>query len=65
MQKIYNKQNLNQKRIPEDCAEPYWRLTPKENCGTKVFCFCFVLFVFLGPHLRHMDMPRLEVKLEL
>ena len=30
-----------------------------------VFSFCFVLFVFLGPHLRHMEVPRLGVWLEL
>ena len=27
--------------------------------------FCFVLFYFQGPHLWHMDVPRLGVKLEL
>ena len=26
--------------------------------------FCFV-FCFLGPHLRHMEVPRLRVKLEV
>ena len=30
------------------------------------FLFCFVLFlVFLGPLLRHMEVPRLGVELEL
>ena len=28
-------------------------------------CCCFCLFVFLGPHLRHMGVPRLGVQLEL
>ena len=27
--------------------------------------FLFFLFCFLGPHLRHMEVPRLEVELEL
>ena len=26
-----------------------------------LFLFCFVLFVFLGPHLRHMEVHRLGV----
>ena len=31
-----------------------------------IFLFCFVLFlVFLGPHLRHMQVPRLGVQSEL
>ena len=32
-----------------------------------VFCFFFIFFFFcfLGPHLRHMDVPRLEVQLEI
>ena len=29
------------------------------------FLFCFVLFVFLGPHPQYMEVPRLGVKLEL
>ena len=30
-----------------------------------IFFFCFVLsFIFLGPHLWHMEVPRLGVKLE-
>ena len=49
---------------------------PDCNChpGEGVFChdghpvfliyFCFVLFCFLGPHPRHMEVPRLGVKLE-
>ena len=31
----------------------------------KVCFFCFVLFCFLGPHLRLMEIPRLGVNLEL
>ena len=27
--------------------------------------FCFVLFCFLGPHLQHMEVSRLEVEWEL
>ena len=27
--------------------------------------FCFVFFVFLGPNLQHMEVPRLGVELEL
>ena len=34
--------------------------------GTPFFLFvCFLFFVFLGPHLHHMKVPRLEVKSEL
>ena len=29
------------------------------------FFFFFGLFVFLGPHMRYMEVPRLGVKLEL
>ena len=29
------------------------------------FFFLFSLFCFLGPHLQHMEVPRLGVKLEL
>ena len=31
------------------------------------FCFCFVLFCFcfLGPHPRHMEVPRLGLQSEL
>ena len=25
----------------------------------------FIIFIFLGPHLWHMEVPRLEVQLEL
>ena len=28
-------------------------------------CFCFLFFCFLGPHVQHMEFPRLGVKLEL
>ena len=28
-------------------------------------CFLFVCFCFLGPHPRHMEVPRLGVELEL
>ena len=34
----------------------------KKERGILIVCF---VFVFLGPHLRHMEVPRLEVKLEL
>ena len=37
--------------------------------GTPVFCLGFLLFcfflVFLGPCLQHMEVPKLEVRLEL
>ena len=33
--------------------------------GGLVFVCLFVCFFFLGPHLQHMDVPRLGVKLEL
>ena len=29
------------------------------------FSFFFLPFVFLGPHWGHMEVPRLELKLEL
>ena len=28
-------------------------------------CLCGFIFFFLGPHMRHMEVPRLGVKLEL
>ena len=31
----------------------------------NVFEFFFVFFFFLGPHLQHMEVARLGVKLEL
>ena len=34
--------------------EPLWNLVA-EFC----FCFCFIFFSFLGPHPRHMEVPRL------
>ena len=37
--------------------------TCSATMGTPVFCF--VLFVFLGPHLHHMEVPRLGVESEL
>ena len=30
-----------------------------------LFYFILFYFVFLGPYLRHMEVPRLEVELEL
>ena len=33
-------------------------------CFCFLFLFCFV-FCFLGPYLRHMEVPKLGVKLEL
>ena len=30
-----------------------------------LFFFFFFLFCFLGLHLRHMEVPRLDIKLEL
>ena len=33
--------------------------------GDKFVVFLFFLFSFLGPHLWHMESPRLGVKLEL
>ena len=30
-----------------------------------LFYYSFIYFVFLGPHLRHMEVPRLGVELEL
>ena len=45
---------------------------PGKRYGVLLLLFCFVLFVlfyfvfcFLGPHLRHMEVCRLGVKLEL
>ena len=39
--------------------------TIKRHSFGVCVCVCFVFFVFLGPHLQHMEVPRLEVKLEL
>ena len=35
------------------------------NASYCCFCFLFCLFVLLGPHPRHMEVPRLGVKSEL
>ena len=32
---------------------------------TKFFVFCFFALFFLGPYLRHMELPRLGVELEI
>ena len=37
----------------------------QEKSLIQIFIYFFCLFVFLGPHLRHMEVPRLGVKLEL
>ena len=40
----------------------------QESCSFLVFFVCFLffcLFVFLGPHPRHMEVPRLGVESEL
>ena len=29
------------------------------------FIYLLIYFIFLGPHLQHMEVPRLAVKLEL
>ena len=36
----------------------------KSTCAT-FFCFLFFFFLFLGPHLWHMEVPRLGVKSKL
>ena len=37
-----------------------------KNHEFKPFFFLFIyIFVFLGPHLRHVEVPRLGVELEL
>ena len=33
--------------------------------GSIQYLFYFILFFFLGPHQRHMEVPRLGVELEL
>ena len=37
----------------------------KSSCFPPLFFFLFPFFVFLGPHLQHMEVPRLGVELEL
>ena len=39
------------------------KLRGRNNKSVLVFFFLF--FVFLGPHVWHMEVPRLEVKMEL
>ena len=42
----------------------YWVIF--QRCWFFLFFFClFVCFCFLGPHLRHMEIPRLGVELKL
>ena len=33
----------------------------QEKMGDSNSCFFFFLFVFLGPHLQHVEIPRLGV----
>ena len=42
----------------------HFLLVGKEGVLRHFFLFCFV-FVFLGPHSQHMEVPRLGVELEL
>ena len=41
--------------------------TVTQDAAVRLFFFCFFVFffVFLGLHLRHMEVPRLGVELEL
>ena len=32
---------------------------------TLISLFCFILFLFLGPHSWHMEVPRLEIEWDL
>ena len=36
-----------------------------KNKTSEIRPFLFVLFCFLGPHLQHLEVPRLGVQLEL
>ena len=38
---------------------------PPGNSNRGFLVFCFFVCVFLGPHLWHMEVPRLGIKLEL
>ena len=44
-----------------------YRITHSGSGASSVSCFfCFLFFVFfLGPHLQHMEVPRLGIKSEL
>ena len=42
------------------CLFVFWGLG-----GGFAFCFFFFFFCFLGPHLQHVEVPRLEIKSEL
>ena len=35
------------------------------NLSLFIFYFIIIFWPFLGPHLRHMEVPRLGVELEL
>ena len=55
------------------CLAPNFNLWPESfHCpstalefGTQVFFCLFLVFVFLGPHPQHMEVPRLGGELEL
>ena len=43
-----------------------WKMEDHKKKKNLLFNVLFFLFFFfLGPHLKHMEVPRLEVKLEL
>ena len=54
----------SQSKFQQDFLEEYDKLITQIYMEMQVifFCFCFVL---LGLHPRHMEVPRLGVKLEL
>ena len=66
---------VSPKALKRTCKERPWNLGflvnwPLVSCSCLasfcfLFCFVFCLFVSLGPHLRHMEVPRLGVESEL
>ena len=47
---------------PSHCSDNSGSLT---HCTARELLFNFSFFLLFGPHLQHMELPRLEVKLEL
>ena len=52
----------------DDSGLPLWKKdikSPNAEMGSDFLFYFFIYFCFLGPHLQHMDVPRLGVKSEL
>ena len=51
------------RKLKKDCQVHIW--DDSLRTGNLFLLFIFYVILFLGPHLRHMEFPRLEVRSEL